>query len=156
MFSGSGGQERNRIAVALTLDSGEVLHGQVTGHVSGKLRETVNGAEPYLEFEKRDGATVFIAKRRIAEARSDELPKIDQLVRRVAAVQGFDPFTTLGVERNAGPNEIKTAYWAKARLYHPDKLAGKDVPKEVFDYMSAMFVRIHAAYKEVAGENAPA
>jgi DnaJ domain len=155
MFGGSGGQERNRIAVALTLASGETLHGNIFGHVSGKLRETVNGADAYLEFEKRDGTIVFIAKRNIAEIRGDEVPKTDQLTRRATSAQNFDPFTMLGVERNAGPNEIKTAYWSKARLYHPDKFAGKEVPKEIVDYMSAMFMRIHAAYKELAGENAP-
>jgi hypothetical protein len=156
MFGGSGGQERNRIAVALTLDSGETLHGHLFGNLNGKLREVINGADGYVEFEKRDGSIVFLAKRRIAEARADELPKADQLARRAAVAQEFDPFTMLGVDRNAGQNEIKTAYWAKARLYHPDKLAGKDMPKEVQDYMSAMFVRIHAAYRELAGENAPA
>jgi DnaJ domain len=155
MFGGSGGQERNRIAVALTLDSGETLHGELFGNQTGKLRDTINGADGYLEFQKRDGTVVFLAKRTVASARSDEPPKTDQLIRRAAAAQAFDPFTTLGLERTAGPNEIKTAYWAKARLYHPDKLAGKDMPKEILEYMSAMFMRIHAAYKELAGENAP-
>jgi hypothetical protein len=155
MFGGSSGQERGRIAVALTLDSGETLHGNVVASQSGRLRDTINSGDGYLEFEKRDGTIVFIAKRTVASARTDEQPKADQLTRRASAAQNFDPFTMLGLERNAGPNEIKTAYWAKARLYHPDKFAGKDVPKEVQDYMAAMFMRIHAAYKELAGENAP-
>jgi hypothetical protein len=156
MFGGSGGQERSRIAVALTLGSGETLHGHVVASQSGRLRDTINGADFYLEFEKRDGTISFLAKRTVASVRSDEQPRADQLTRRAAAVENFDPFTMLGLERSAGPNEVKTAYWAKARLYHPDKLAGKDLPKEVQDYMTAMFMRIHAAYKELAGENAPA
>jgi hypothetical protein len=110
LFGGSGGQERNRIAVALTLDSGETVHGHLFGTQTGRLRDAINSAESYLEVEKRDGTVVFLAKRTIASLRSDEPPRTDQLARRAAMAQGLDPFATLGIDRTAGPNEIKTAY----------------------------------------------
>ena len=55
-----------------------------------------------------------------------------------------DYYTTLGIDRNADPNEIKKAYFKKAKEYHPDvnKSAGA---KE-------KFAEINEAY-EVLGDD---
>lgn len=155
LFGGQSEQERGRVAVSVTLVSGEVMNGHMFVLGSSRLRDHINHSDRFLEFEKRDGSMTFLAKVTIAAITPVELPRADQLQRRSRDIASFDPHTILGVATGAGAAEIRTAYWAKARAYHPDKIAGLDVPKEVADYMSASFMRIHAAYKELAGEGAP-
>jgi preprotein translocase subunit Sec63 len=141
--------EKQRVAVTLTLHSGDVLNGHVFLGQAQKLRDLLNNPDQFIEFEKRDNTLSLIAKRAIAMISAIDLPRIDQLSRRTQVTTGFDPYHMLGVDRGANRGEIRAAYLAKARLYHPDKLAAKDVPKEVGDYMNAMFIRIQKAYDEL-------
>lgn len=141
--------ERARVAVTLTLHSGDVLNGHVfVGH-SQRLRDFLNNPDQFIDFERRDNSLTLIAKSAIATISAIDLPRTDHLLRRAQNTAGFDPHQTLGVELGANHGEVRAAYLAKARLYHPDKLAGKDVPKEVGDYMNAMFIRIQKAYDEL-------
>lgn len=153
LFGGQPGeQERGRIAVTVALVSGEILNGHMFVLGSSRLRDHINHADRFIEFEKRDGTITFLAKVMVGSITPLEIPRADQLQRKARDLAAFDPYTTLGIDRTAGPGEIRTAYWARARAYHPDKIAGLDMPKEVTDYMTASFMRIHAAYKELAGE----
>jgi preprotein translocase subunit Sec63 len=146
---GTGETERQRVAVTITLHSGDVLNGHVLMGQAQRLRDLLNNPEPFIDFEKRDSTLTLIAKRAIAMISAIDLPRIDQLTRRMQNTAAFDPYHTLAVDRGANPGEIRAAYLAKARLYHPDKFASKDVPKEVADYMNAMFIRIQKAYEEL-------
>lgn len=153
---GSSETERQRVAVTLTLSSGEVLNGHVFLATAQKLRDLINNPDQFIDFEKRDNTVAMIAKRAIAMIAAIDLPRTDQLHRRTIGAASFDPYHTLGVDRGANAGEVRAAYLAKARLYHPDKLASKDVPKEVGDYMNAMFIRIQKAYDELETTRTPA
>ena len=153
MFAASE-NDRTRVQVTLTLASGETLSGHVFAGLTGKLKDVFNHAERYLEFERRDGTIALILKDEIRSACAFDPPRADQLARKMQAAAGFDPWAILGVDRTAGPADIRNAYWVRAKQYHPDKLIDKDPPKEVAEFMNAMFVRIHAAYRELAGEAA--
>ena len=146
---GSSETEKQRVAVTLTLHSGDVVNGHVFLGTAQKLRDLLNNPDPFIDFEKRDNTLTLIAKRAIAMISAIDLPRTDHLLRRNQNVAGFDPHHTLGVDRGANHGEVRAAYLAKARRYHPDKLAGKDVPKEVGEYMNAMFIRIQKAYDEL-------
>ncbi|MGE0240251.1 MAG: J domain-containing protein [Parvibaculaceae bacterium] len=146
---GSNETERQRVAVTLTLQSGDVLNGHVFLGQAQKLRDLLNNPDQFIDFEKRDNTLTLIAKRSIAMIAAIDLPRTDHLARRTQSTSAFDPHHTLGVDRGANAGEIRAAYLAKARLYHPDKLASKDVPKEVVEYMNAMFIRIQKAYDEM-------
>jgi hypothetical protein len=155
MFSGSNETEKGRIAVTLSLASGETLNGHVFIKVGGQLRDFLNGPDRFIEFEKRDLSLVYLSKDSILTVSTLVVPKNDQLQRRARDLHAFDPYHSLGVDRTASAGEIRAAYRRLARDYHPDKLAGIGVPKEVLDYMNAMFARIHAAYKELSGDTDP-
>jgi preprotein translocase subunit Sec63 len=146
---GSSETERQRVAVTLTLHSGDILNGHVFLGQAQRLRDLLNNPDGFIDFEKRDNTLTLIAKRAIAMISAIDLPRIDHLQRRTQSASGFDPYHMLGVDRGANQGEVRAAYLAKVRLYHPDKLAGKDVPREVVDYMNAMFIRIQKAYDEL-------
>ncbi len=155
LFSGSSETEKGRIAVTLTLAAGETLNGHLFIKSGGQLRDLLNGPDRFLEFEKRDLSLVYLSKDSVLTVAHLVVPKNDQLHRRTRDLHSFDPYHSLGIDRTAGPGEIRAAYRRLARDYHPDKLAGIGVPKEVLDYMNAMFSRVHAAYKELSGETEP-
>ena len=155
LFSGSSETEKSRVAVTLTLASGATLNGHVFMKAAGQLRDLLNGSDRFLEFETRELSLVYLSKDSILTVATLVVPKNDQLQRRARDLHAFDPYHSLGIDRSAGPGEIRAAYRRLARDYHPDKLAGIGVPKEVLDYMNAMFARIHAAYKELSGEPDP-
>ena len=119
---------------------------------AARLRDVLNGPEKFAEFESADGKPSFIAKQQIASISPLNLPRTDQLQRKARDAGSFDAYETLGIQRSAGPGEIRAAYWSKARLYHPDKVAGLGAPKEVMEYMSAQFMRIHTAYEQLSGD----
>lgn len=146
---GSNETERQRVAVTLTLHSGEILNGHVFLGRAQKLRDLMNNHDQFIDFEKRDDTLTLIAKSVIAMIAPIDLPRTDQMTRRLQSGTAFDPHQILTVDRGANPGEVRAAYLAKVRLYHPDKLAAKDVPKEVVDYMNAMFIRIQKAYDEL-------
>ncbi len=143
--------EKIALAVTLTLTSGERLSGEIALNRVQKLHEFLNKPEPFVEFLTRDGRSMALAKLSIASAALIEAPRTDQLSKSAMAA---DPHRTLGIERAASSAAIRSAYLAKAKLYHPDQFAGNALPKEVVDYLQAMFVQVQAAYDELA--NSPA
>ena len=55
-----------------------------------------------------------------------------------------DPYAVLGLDRRAGKTEIKTAYRALAKVWHPDRHRGDPVARE-------RFVEISEAYRALLG-----
>jgi DnaJ-domain-containing protein 1 len=58
-----------------------------------------------------------------------------------------DPYTILGVARNATPEEIKTAYKQLANKYHPDKL--QHLGEEFRKLAEKRFKEIQEAYQKL-------
>jgi curved DNA-binding protein CbpA len=52
----------------------------------------------------------------------------------------------LGLTAGATRNDIRQAFFALAKVYHPDRYATAELPGEVRDYLSAMARRINAAH----------
>jgi DnaJ like chaperone protein len=65
---------------------------------------------------------------------------------RHAMDQNRSPFTILGVLETASPEEIKGAWKALARRYHPDQLRARGVPDEAARLAEQRMAEINAAY----------
>ena len=150
MFSSTQAQEsQSGIAVGLTLTSGAVLKGYLTAGVSGKLADTMNKPEPYVEIMRTDGTVVMIAKAVIAQIEQIKTPRTDQLTKRISSAGVMDPYAILGVAKTSSSLDIQSAYHALARRYHPDHFSGREIPPEVLQYVSTMFQQITIAYNDL-------
>ena len=81
--------------------------------------------------------------------RANEVPRTDQLERRLAGLERQDPFSVLGVSKTATRDQVRSAFIAKARAYHPDRYAREDLPSEILEYINAMARRVNGAYSEL-------
>ena len=61
-----------------------------------------------------------------------------------------DPYKVLGVDKNASPEEIKKAYRALAKKYHPDNYANNPLA----DLAEEKFKEINEAYEALCGFSA--
>ncbi|NNE24667.1 MAG: J domain-containing protein [Rhizobiales bacterium] len=120
--------------------------------MSGKLPDTMNNPEPYIQLMRPDGTVAMIAKAVIAQIEQINIARTDQLTKRIKTDSILDPYAVLGVSKTSSSNEIQSAYHALARRYHPDHFSGREIPPEVLQYVSTMFQRITIAYNELKPE----
>lgn len=62
----------------------------------------------------------------------------------------FDPYSVLGISRNAGPEEIRSSYRRLAARYHPDKVA--HLGEEFRILAEKRFKEIQQAYQQLTGK----
>lgn len=138
-----------RLSVTLTMVDGEIVRGHLRLPLSGRLFDAMNNPDQFFDFETLDGDKLFLAKHSVRKVESFDLPPTDQLARRTAPIAVFDPYAVLGVPKGASPQAIKQSYIHLARLYHPDRFCGIDLPPEMRDYAHAMLTRINVAYQQL-------
>ncbi len=148
----SNSAELTDAAVRLVLTDGSELTGHIALPASTPLDRFLNNADPFLCFSDHEGGMQFVAKAQIAAIRPVAPPRANQLSRRMGEGSSFDPHAILEVEAGSGPDAIHQAYLMKARLYHPDRFAGSDLPREVASYLKAMQQRVNLAYEALAGD----
>jgi DnaJ-domain-containing protein 1 len=139
-----------RSLVTLHLEDGSKTVVSVKLPLSGKLQEAFNNADMFLDVISAKGEAALIAKSRILRAEPADPPhaKLNQQ-RRSSDRSSFNPYTVLGVENTAGKEEIRAAYVALVKMYHPDRYALLDIPQEMKDYAAAMQARINMAYEQI-------
>ncbi|MFQ5783283.1 MAG: TerB family tellurite resistance protein [Alphaproteobacteria bacterium] len=147
------------------------------GRLFDAARRDAGGFEPYAE----QIAQMFRDSPRVLEELLDglfEIAKADNVVhpaeldylRRVAALFGFDEaaferiraghlgrgeadaYEILGVDSDAGDDELKAAHRRLARQYHPDRLIGEGLPQEFVDLANQKLATINDAYDRVRRE----
>jgi hypothetical protein len=141
----------NRTLVAITLSDDTVMTVAVRMPLSNRLGDALNAPDPFLDVVTAGGEQQYIAKTAIRSVRSMEMPKADQLdlEARQAGFAELDPHAVLGISKDAPPDEVRQAYHRMARLYHPDRIASYELPKEIKDYARAMLVRINLAFEQL-------
>lgn len=148
-------QNSDPVNVEIVLADGNRLKGIILLSRDKTLREFLNAPEAFIDFDcSRDG-TIVLAKSsmRVVRAESakkqEEQAKIDALAARRVELEKADPYRLLGVAPGADHETMRKAYFAKARLYHPDRFADQEMPPEVSDYLNAMARRLNTAYDEL-------
>ena len=125
---------------------GTVVRGKLLVPTTKTMSDVLNGPGTFLEFEPYGGERTYIAKAQVASIKLLGVPKLPNLNVRLRDLDGFDPFAVLGVAPGATKDEIRQAYFALAKSYHPDRYATAELPTEVIEYLFAMARRINAAH----------
>jgi len=140
---------RVTVQVTVTMATGAQMRGNVFHSKTRTLQEELNKGEPFLEFEPMEGQRMFLARSAIAAVKEYNIPRNDQMTRRAATLDSFDPYEVLGLKKGADAAQIRAAYVTLAKTYHPDRFIRADLPPEVADYLSAVATRVNLAYSEL-------
>lgn len=154
-FDRGDGRDKVMLAAELVIDDGRTLTGQIIAPAARGLIDVLNASGGFVEFETAAGARAFLAKSSIRSVKPRVPVRTDQMERRLKAVEATDPFQILGVTRSSPPEAVRESYLKLAKTYHPDRLQGLDLPREMLEYGGAMAKRINAAYAAVNETLAP-
>jgi hypothetical protein len=147
--------ERNRIdnhnetlvAVEIKLADGEVVAGRaVLGNAKG-VHKLLEGDDAFLYVEGFDGEGNFVPKSDIKGMKVLNAGKPAMSSLQVSDARGFDPYRILGLEKGVDAETIRAAYHRLTKVYHPDRFAGVELPKEVAAYVEAQAKNVNAAYR---------
>lgn len=134
------------VPAEITLTDGKTLRGRLLVAASRAVHDVVNGPSAFLEFEPYGEERLFISKAAVLALKLVAIPQAANLAGRAKETEGFDPWRVLGLERKAPWDEVRQAYLTLAKIYHPDRFGGVDLPREIKDYVAAMARRINIAY----------
>ena len=138
--------DQGLVSVEITLTQGTGLIGKIAMPAGRNFFEFLSGASLFVEFETLEGERKFLAKSSIEMLQVISVPRGVNLNQRLRDLDGFDPYSILGLDRNASWDDTRTAFHCLAKVYHPDRYATAELPDEVKNYLSVMARRINAAY----------
>jgi hypothetical protein len=132
--------------VEVTLVDGTTIRGKLLVPTTRTMADALNGAGAFLEFEPYGGERCYISKSQLTSIKLLGVPRLPNLNARLRDLDGFDPYAVLGLAPGAAREEVRQAYFALAKIYHPDRYATAELPTEVIEYLFAMARRINAAH----------
>lgn len=151
IVAASGG--RTTVTSRTTISGGTSATASVTVNVNAQSEEVADEDEEAEAAAEEDGAAgvggggsaaAFPQQQRqrraapVASAVSKRAAKLDALVARegltagAEALRAMPPWQLLGVERDAAPDEVRAAFRALSRHFHPDKTTASDATLVVF------------------------
>jgi DnaJ domain len=140
------GTDQPAIAVEVTFDDARTVKGKLLVPVQKGLTDVLNNANPFVEFEPYGGERQYLLKTSLKVVKPIGVARAVSLQSRLSAADTFDPHAILGVAGAATWDEIKSAYHARAKVYHPDRYSNAELPTEVRDYLASMSRRVNAAF----------
>lgn len=151
--------EKRQIPVRIVLDDGEALRGRLLVAPTRSLSDELGAASGFVQFAPYGGDPTHLAKSAIRLISETNVPRANNLERRLRQADQFDPHQILDIPRGAEPGMIRAAYLGLAKIYHPDRFSSLDLPDEMLEYASSMARRINSAYAALqndgAGQAAP-
>jgi hypothetical protein len=144
--------DQTAMPVEATFADGSVVRGKLLVAATRSIGDVLNGGGAFLEFEPYGGERQYIAKAQIASIKMLGVPKLPNLNARLKDYDGFDPYAVLGIKPGATREDIRQAYFALAKAYHPDRYATAELPTEVIEYLFAMARRVNAAHAALSTE----
>jgi DnaJ domain len=138
--------EQAAVAVEVVLDTGATEAGRLLIPASRTAFDVLNGPALFLEFEPYEGERRFIAKGSLRSMKLLAGARPANLAQKVRDLDSFDPHSVLNVQKGAEWDDVRAAYLAHAKTYHPDRFANVDLPPDVTSYLSGMLRRINSAY----------
>ena len=139
-------QDMTAMPVEAVFADGTVARGKLLVGAGKTMADALNGPGAFIEFEPYGEERSYISKAQVASIKLMGVPKLPNLSARVRDLDGFDPYATLGIAPGATREDIRQAYVAQAKAYHPDRYATAELPTEVIEYLFAMARRINAAH----------
>ncbi len=141
---------KTKLKVFLETADGEGQNASFFMHAGDKLSTLLNGANLFIEMENEAGENVLVSKSFIWRVTADE--NAQKTKRESAGGEKWrhhsqDPYILLGITSEATDEQVREAYHAMARAYHPDKLLGLDLPPILVEQGSSIFQKVTAAYK---------
>lgn len=141
----------NRMPVLITMSDGTLINAAVRLTLSNKLTDALSTSDLFLDILTEDGEQQFVSKSAIRLIRASDGPQPTQQEAgsRPFATGPVDPYSTLKLQRDASPEDIKKAYHKMVRLYHPDRMASFDLPEDMKEYARDMLVRVNLAFEKL-------
>jgi hypothetical protein len=146
-MSGFGGNEKmvfkKKLLVELELDSGTIMNGYLFLGQTQRLSDLMNDDRTYLPFEDMDGGITIFTKTMARRVKPVEKAQ------SAAAGDGADPYTVLGVARDATELQVREAYHQKVQETHPDKLSNLGLSPDLVKFAHERMARINEAYNKI-------
>ncbi len=150
------------------------------GRLFNQARKDAHGFEPYAKQVAgmfRDNPAVLEELMgglfHIARADGVAHPAEIEFLNKVADIFGFDdatfermrvahfgadmtdPYTVLGVARDASDDEVRKAWHDLLREHHPDTLIAQGMPEDFVDLATEKVATINAAYDKIRDQRGP-
>ncbi|VAV98869.1 hypothetical protein MNBD_ALPHA08-1337 [hydrothermal vent metagenome] len=144
------------IATKVKLMDGSVQTGNLIISMTSDLPRTLNGETKFLEFEDMSGERCFFAKHSLAQVTPTDIPKARKLDAGADSDENFNPYRVLKISPESDAAAIQAAYYQQAKLYHPDRFSGCELPDEMARYADNMSRLINAAFQAIGKPDVPA
>ena len=138
-------RDRLRLPITMELAEGSEVMGDLIVNIGGTMERTLNNDSKFVLFGDLDGSERMIAKSNILSMASRKATKAVNLPNQGNSDE-TSPYAVLGIDKSATDDQIREAFVARARAYHPDRFNTVDLPREVAEYTQTMSRRINEAY----------
>ncbi len=138
--------EQGGISVEITGEDGRPVGGRLVIPAGRPIFDVLNGPSLFLEFEPFEGERQFIAKASIKAVKLLAGPGVAGLNARLRDLDGFDPYSILGIKAGTPFEAVRAQYLTLAKSYHPDRYSTVDLPQEVAAYLEGMSRKVNSAY----------
>ncbi len=134
------------IHVRVELAGGVERFGIVRVPADKSLDAVLAREDGFLRFEHCTGEPAHLGKKHIVAIEPFEPPACDELTVGHKRFEAVNPYDVLGVREGASLADVRAAYLAMAKKYHPDHYAQIELPSEVAAYFSSVARRLNLAY----------